>query len=260
MKKVKVTIDEIIFTLNVFEVDEKNLTTNVKLEDGDHVLTKIELLDEDDKIIETKEMDYSFTVKPTFPFEIPINFETIKSGSFLMGVTPTAKSPVYLKMPKEDNEIVYKTAKFVGVLGVPDKDKHFYESDNNYQGEILNKIKLKFAVHVAELNSDGSSLIQDEWFMYNWGDTKPLEVKWLEPQENSKVIFILQFYYAFTDDKGHQRMSDVNTGVDGPWKIELGQGEEPVKDSDGFVNISFMPDENWLSDEYYKFYYVKYDD
>jgi hypothetical protein len=259
VKKVKVTIDENIYTLNVFEVDKKKLTTNVKLEEGEHLLTKIDLLDENGKIIETKEMDYSFIVKPTFPFEIPIDFKNIKSGSFLMGITPTAKSPVYLKMPKDD-DIIYKTAKFVGVLGVPDEDKHFYEKDKNYQGEILNKIKLKFAVHVAELNEDGSSLIQDEWFMYNWGDIKPLEVKWLEPQKNSKVIFILQFYYAFTDNKGHQHMSDVNTSVDGPWKIELSQGEDPVKDSDGFVNISFMPDENWLSDEHYKFYYVKYDD
>lgn len=259
MKTAKLTIDGNVFTVSLFKVDGKHLTTNIGLSEGTHTLTSVVIYDDKGEVINESDVVKTFTVSPTFPFELPIQFETAAGNqSLIMRAVAEPKAPVYLKLPENLNPDPEEThsAKLVGVLGIPDADKHFYQNDSYYSVKpITSKMKLRFAVHVIEVNADGSGLEQDNWFMYNWGESQPLEITWNKPKEGNEVRLIIQMYYAFTNDQGDQQMTDVNSGSNGEWTIHLQNSDEPIKDADGFTHISLMPDSNWQSDADYKYFY-----
>ena len=257
MKTAKVTIDKTVFTVDLFEVENKNLTTNINLEEGSHTLTKVIIFD-GSQVIKTIETNKTFVISPTFPVEIPIEFAG--NQSLMMRAVAVPKTPAYIKLPKSLEPQTGHTAKFVGVLGIPDADFHFYQNDDFYRGKpITSKVKLRFAVHMIEQKADMSGLEQNEWWMYNWGDPNPIEITWNKPKEGNEIRIIFQMYYAFTNSDGEQQMVDVNSGVDGDWTIHLSGDEEPTKDASGTTHISFMPDSNWLSNADYKFYYPVYE-
>ena len=254
MKTAKITIDGNIYTVDVFEVNGKQLTTDVNLVEGQHTLTKIELYD-DENLEESKDLTMEFNLEATFPIELPIDFGKQKMS---MKATSEAPSPVYLNMPK----IVTpppetKTAKIIGTLGIPEEDKHFYQDDDYYNVKpITNKVKLRFCVHIVEINEAGDGTEQNEWFMYNWGEVQPLEIYWNKPKGDNPVNIIFQMYYVQMIN-GEKKMADVNLGPNGyTWKIDIFGDEEPVKDENGFTTISLMPDESWLSNADYQYYYI----
>jgi hypothetical protein len=259
--KVKIMIDGIEYIIPLFKVEGVNLSINVQLENGAHELTNVVVLDDEDNVLHESSVVHSFTLSPTFPYEIPIEFiKGKKKQSLMMKAVATPTAPVYLKLPGDltPPEVETHNAKLVGVLGVPDADFHFYENDDFYRLKpIASKIKLRFAVHVFERGDDGV-VEQDNWFMYNWGEIKPLDITWNKPKDGNTVTLVIQMYYAFTNDNGEQHMADVNTGITGSWAIHLEESEEPIKDAEGFTHISFMPNTDWVTTADYKFYYPVY--
>jgi len=253
MKTAKLTIDGNIYTVDVFEVNGKQLTTDINLVEGQHTLTKVELYNDND-LEESKDLTMEFNLEATFPIELPIDFGNQKMS---MKATSETPAPVYLNMPK----IVTpppeaKTAKIIGTLGIPEEDKHIYANDLFYNTKpITNKVKLAFDVHIVERNEDETETIQNEWFYSNWAETTPLEIHWYKSSSNMPVKIFFQTYYAIEDENGVKKVKGVGCMYNcDTTVIELYNDDEPIKDENGITTISLMPNESWLSNANYKFY------
>lgn len=249
MKTAKLTINDIVYNVDVFPANDTNLSTDIKLTSGNYNLSKIEIYD-GDKLIEMKDVNIDFKVDASFPSEIPVDLISIKKTMTIKS-TSIKKGGAYVKL-NGMSEPEEKTLLFTGTLGIKDIDFNLYQKDDIYrQRPITNKVKLKFSVAYSH---NGDSL--SDWEMYDWHGTEPIKITYTKSNDpNDLDIFVIQMYAVLEID-GERRLRDFNQGINGDLVIKLRGDEDPILNDEGMIEIDYLPG-GWESNLHYHFVHVE---